>query len=84
MMSLIGTLIIGLIVGFIARALKPGDDKLGWTMTAILGVAGSFLAGRAGKAFGLYQAGHAAGFIASIVGAVVLLFVYALVKSKVK
>jgi uncharacterized membrane protein YeaQ/YmgE (transglycosylase-associated protein family) len=84
MMSLIGTLFIGLIVGFIARALKPGDDKLGWIMTAILGVAGSFLAGHAGKAFGLYQAGQVAGFIASIFGAVVLLLVYALVRSKVK
>ena len=82
MMSLIGTVFIGLIVGFIARAIKPGDDKLGWIMTAILGVAGSFLASYAGKALGLYQAGHAAGFIASVVGAVVLLFVYALVKSK--
>ena len=82
MMSLIGTLFIGLIVGFVARAIKPGDDKLGWIMTAILGVAGSFLASYAGKALGLYQASQVAGFIASVVGAVVLLFVYALVKSK--
>jgi uncharacterized membrane protein YeaQ/YmgE (transglycosylase-associated protein family) len=82
MLSILGTLFIGLIVGFIARAVKPGDDKLGWIMTAILGVAGSFLAGYAGKALGFYQAGQVAGFIASIVGAVVLLFVYALVKSK--
>ena len=82
MMSLIGTILIGLVVGFIARALKPGDDKLGWSMTAILGVAGSFLAGYAGKALGFYQAGQVAGFIASVIGAVVLLFVYALVKSK--
>ncbi len=82
MMSLIGTLFIGLIVGFVARAIKPGDDKLGWIMTAILGVAGSFLAGYAGKALGLYQHGQVAGFVASVVGAVVLLFVYALVKSK--
>ena len=82
MMSILGTLFIGLIVGFLARAIKPGDDKLGWIMTAILGVAGSFLAGYAGKALGFYQAGQVAGFIASIVGAVVLLFVYALVKSK--
>lgn len=81
-MSILGTLFIGLIVGFIARALKPGDDKLGWIMTAILGVAGSFLADYAGKALGFYQAGQVAGFVASIVGAVVLLFVYALVKSK--
>jgi uncharacterized membrane protein YeaQ/YmgE (transglycosylase-associated protein family) len=84
MMSILGTLFIGLIVGFIARAVKPGDDKLGWIMTAILGVAGSFLAGYAGKALGFYQSGQVAGFIASIVGAIVLLFVYALVKSKVK
>ena len=83
MMSILGTLFIGLIVGFVARAVKPGDDKLGWIMTAILGVAGSFLAGYAGTALGLYQAGQVAGFIASTVGAVVLLFVYALVKSKV-
>lgn len=82
MMALIGTLFIGLIVGFIARAIKPGDDKLGWIMTAILGVAGSFLADYAGKALGFYQAGQVAGFVASVVGAVVLLFVYALVKSK--
>ena len=84
MMAILGTLFIGLIVGFIARAVKPGDDKLGWIMTAILGVAGSFLAGYAGKALGFYQSGQVAGFIASIVGAIVLLFVYALVKSKVK
>lgn len=84
MMSILGTLFIGLIVGFVARAIKPGDDKLGWIMTAVLGVAGSFLAGYAGKAFGFYREGQVAGFIASVVGAVVLLFVYALVKSKVK
>ena len=82
MMTVLGTIFIGLIVGFIARALKPGDDKLGWVMTGILGVAGSFLASYAGRAFGLYQDGQVAGFIASVVGAVILLFVYALVKSK--
>ena len=84
MMAILGTLFIGLIVGFIARAIKPGDDKLGWIMTAVLGVAGSFLADYAGKAFGFYQAGHVAGFMASVVGAIVLLFVYALVKSKAR
>ena len=74
MMSILGTLLIGLVVGFIARAVKPGDDKLGWIMTAILGVAGSFLAGYAGKAMGWYQQGQVAGFIASVIGAIVLLF----------
>lgn len=82
MLSLLGTLFVGLIVGFIARAVKPGDDQLGWIMTAILGVAGSFLASYAGAALGLYPPGGAAGFIASVIGAVVLLVVYGLVKSK--
>lgn len=82
MMSLIGSLLIGLVVGFIARAVKPGDDKLGWIMTAILGVAGSFLANYVGQALGWYQAGETAGFLAAVVGAVVLLVIYSLVKGK--
>jgi uncharacterized membrane protein YeaQ/YmgE (transglycosylase-associated protein family) len=82
MMSLLGTLFIGLIVGFIARAVKPGDDKLGWIMTALLGIAGSFVANYVGAALGLYKGGDAAGFIASVIGAVVLLFIYGLIKGK--
>ena len=82
MMSILGTLFIGLIAGFIARMIKPGDDSMGWIMTAILGVAGSFLASYAGAALGLYARGQAAGFIASVVGAVVLLVIYGLLKKK--
>lgn len=82
MMSILGTLFIGLIAGFIARMIKPGDDSMGWIMTAILGVAGSFLASYAGAALGLYAQGQAAGFIASVVGAVVLLVIYGLLKKK--
>ncbi len=82
MFEILGTLFVGLIVGFIARALKPGDDKLGFIMTAILGVAGSFLANYAGAAMGLYKQGDAAGWIAAVVGCIVLLFVYGLIKSK--
>jgi uncharacterized membrane protein YeaQ/YmgE (transglycosylase-associated protein family) len=82
MLSLLYTLIIGLVAGLIARAIKPGDDKMGWIMTAVLGVAGSFLASFAGQLLGWYSQGQVASFIASIVGAVVLLFVYAFVKSK--
>jgi uncharacterized membrane protein YeaQ/YmgE (transglycosylase-associated protein family) len=82
MFSIIGTILIGLVVGFIARAIKPGDDKLGWIMTAILGVAGSFLASYAGAAMGWYQPGQAAGWIASVVGAVILLFIYGMVAKK--
>ncbi len=82
MMSILGTILIGLVVGFIARAIKPGDDKLGWIMTAVLGVAGSFLASYAGTAMGWYRPGEAAGWIASVVGAVILLFIYAMVAKK--
>jgi uncharacterized membrane protein YeaQ/YmgE (transglycosylase-associated protein family) len=82
MMSILYTLFIGLIVGFIARAIKPGEDNLGWIMTAVLGVAGSFVATYAGQALGLYAAGSAAGWIASVVGAIVLLVVYGMVAKK--
>lgn len=82
MLELLGTIFVGLIVGFIARAVKPGDDKLGWIMTAILGVGGSFLANFAGQSLGWYKPGDAAGWIASVVGAIVLLVVYGFVKSK--
>lgn len=80
MMSILGTLFIGLIAGLVARMLKPGDDSMGWIMTALLGVAGSFLASYAGAALGLYVPGQPAGFIASVVGAVVLLVIYGLLK----
>ncbi len=82
MFSLLGTLFIGLIAGFVARAIKPGHDGMGWIMTAVLGVAGSFLASYGGAALGLYKPGQAAGFIASVIGAVVLLVLYGLVKKK--
>ena len=80
MTSIIGTIIIGFIVGLIARAVKPGDDKLGIVMTTLLGVAGAFIARYVGEALGWYQQNQAAGWIASVVGAVVLLFIYGLIK----
>ncbi|HEY1128724.1 MAG TPA: GlsB/YeaQ/YmgE family stress response membrane protein [Roseateles sp.] len=82
MMSILGTLFIGLIAGLVARMLKPGDDSMGWIMTALLGVAGSFLASYAGAALGLYAPGQPAGFVASVVGAIVLLALYGLLKKK--
>ena len=82
MMSIIGTIVIGFFVGLIARALKPGEDKLGWIMTSVLGIAGSFIASYLGAALGLYQRGQAAGFLASVVGAVILLVVYGMVTKK--
>lgn len=82
MMAILGTLFIGLIAGFIARALKPGNDGMGWIMTALLGVAGSFVASYLGAALGLYQPGQPAGFLASVIGAILLLVVYGLVRKK--
>jgi uncharacterized membrane protein YeaQ/YmgE (transglycosylase-associated protein family) len=81
-MGILYTLLIGLVVGFIARAIMPGEQKLGWIMTAVLGVAGSFLANFVGKAMGMYADGSAAGWIASVVGAVILLIVYGMVQKK--
>ena len=68
--------IIGFVVGLIARAVMPGEQKLGLIMTAVLGIVGSLVAGFLGQAVGWYQPGQPAGFIASIVGAVIVLFVY--------
>jgi uncharacterized membrane protein YeaQ/YmgE (transglycosylase-associated protein family) len=82
MLSLLGTLFVGLIVGLIARAVKPGDDKLGLIMTSLLGVAGAFLASYVGVAMGWYQQGDPAGWIASVLGAIVLLILYGLLKGK--
>jgi len=80
MLSILGTIVVGFIVGLIARAVKPGDDSLGWIMTTVLGVAGSLLASYAGTAMGWYAAGTPAGWIASVIGAIVLLVIYGLFK----
>jgi uncharacterized membrane protein YeaQ/YmgE (transglycosylase-associated protein family) len=80
-MGLIGTIIVGLIVGALARFIMPGEQKMGWIMTILLGVAGSLLAGFIGQALGWYQAGQGAGWIASVVGALVLLFVVGKLRS---
>ncbi len=74
-MGIIGTIFVGLIVGAIARLLMPGDQKMGWILTCLLGIGGSVAAGFIGQAMGWYAAGQGAGWIASVVGALVLLFV---------
>jgi len=79
-MGFIGTIVIGLIVGLIARFLKPGDDSMGWIMTILIGIGGSLLATYGGQAVGIYQAGQTAGFIGAVVGAVILLVIYSFVK----
>ena len=74
--------VIGFVVGLIARAILPGTQSLGIILTAVLGIAGAFLAGFAGQAMGLYAQGQPAGFIASVIGAIVLLLIVGLIKGK--
>lgn len=81
-MELLWTLIIGLIVGAVAKFLMPGRDPGGFIITMLLGVAGAFVAGFLGEALGIYQVGEAAGFIASVLGAMLILFIYRLVVSR--
>ena len=74
-MSIIAAILIGLIVGLVARLLHPGKDGLGLIMTALLGIAGSMLASYGGQFIGIYHAGEVAGFIGAVVGAVLILFI---------
>lgn len=77
-MGIISTIVIGFIVGLVARALLPGKQAMGFVLTAVLGVVGSLLATYLGQAMGWYTAGAGAGFVASIVGAIVVLVIYGL------
>ena len=81
-MSIIITIIVGFIVGLIARAVMPGNQSMGLIMTTILGIVGSLVASYGGAALGLYPAGSPVGWIASIIGAIVVLFLYGLVTKK--
>ena len=83
MLSLIWAIIVGFIAGLIARALHPGDDKAGFIITTLLGIGGSLLATYGGRMLGWYSANEAAGFIVSVIGAVIVLAIYNLVRKKV-
>jgi len=82
MLSLLWTLIIGLVVGAVAKFLMPGKDPGGIWITMILGIAGSILATYLGQAIGWYQAGQGAGFIMSVAGAILLLVLYRLIRGR--
>jgi uncharacterized membrane protein YeaQ/YmgE (transglycosylase-associated protein family) len=75
-MDILTTLIIGLIVGALAKLIMPGKDPGGFIITILLGIAGAFIAGWLGSAFGWYEAGESPGIIMSVIGAVVLLAIY--------
>ena len=81
-MGIISTIIVGFIVGLLARAILPGRQAMGFILTTILGVVGSVLAGYIGQALGWYRAGEGVGFIGSIVGAIIVLAIYGMVARK--
>ena len=84
-MEILWTLLIGLLVGIVAKFLMPGRDPGGFIITTLLGIAGAFVAYGIGRAFGWYADGEAAGFLASVVGAILLLALYRmLVRPKVR
>ena len=81
-MDIIYMLVIGLIVGVLAKAIMPGRDPGGIIVTILLGMAGSVVAGFIGREMGWYRSGQPAGFIAAIGGAILLLLVYRMVVSR--
>lgn len=78
-MHIIWTILIGFVVGLLAKMFTPGRDPTGFFITAAIGIAGSLLATYGGQAVGLYTAGEPAGFFGSLVGAIILLVLYHLV-----
>jgi uncharacterized membrane protein YeaQ/YmgE (transglycosylase-associated protein family) len=82
MLHFIWEALVGLVIGAVAKFVMPGKDPGGILITMLLGVAGSLLAGWIGSAVGLYQPGASAGFIMSVLGAVVLLAIYRAIKGK--
>jgi len=81
-MGIIIMIIVGFIVGLIARAIMPGNQKMGFVLTALLGIAGSLVAGFLGRALGWYAEGDPVGWIASVIGAIIVMFVYGLIAGK--
>lgn len=78
-MDLVWIIVIGFVVGLIAKMITPGRDPSGFFITAALGIAGALLATFIGRSMGYYTAGQPAGFIGSLIGAVVVLLIYHLV-----
>ena len=78
-MEILAWIIFGLFVGVVAKFLMPGDDPGGFIVTVALGVLGALLGGWLGRGLGMYGPGDAAGFVMSVIGAVVLLGLYRLI-----
>lgn len=78
-MEIVWTLIIGLVVGLVAKMLMPGRDPGGFIVTALIGIAGAFIASAIGRAMGWYTQGEPAGFLAAVGGSIILLAIYRMV-----
>jgi uncharacterized membrane protein YeaQ/YmgE (transglycosylase-associated protein family) len=83
-MGILWTIIIGFVVGIIAKFVMPGDktEPKGFILTVILGIVGAFVATFLGQSVGWYSAGESAGILGSVVGAVIVLFIYGLVAGR--
>lgn len=81
-MGIVWTILVGLVIGVIAKFLHPGKENMGFIATILLGIGGSFVAGMVGQTMGWYQAGEGAGFVASVVVAIVLLMIYGRLRDK--
>ena len=79
-MGILWTIVLGFVIGVLAKFLHPGKENMGFISTILLGIAGSFLAGVIGQDLGWYQAGEGAGFIASVIVAILLLVIYGKVR----
>lgn len=82
MLGLLWTLLIGLVIGAVAKLLMPGRDPGGFLITMAIGIAGSFVGRLLGRMIGLYDRGEGAGFIMSVAGAMLLLWVYRVIQSR--
>jgi uncharacterized membrane protein YeaQ/YmgE (transglycosylase-associated protein family) len=82
MFDILGMIVFGLIVGALAKLLMPGRDPGGWIITILLGIAGSVVAGMLGRMLGIYSEGQAAGWIMSVLGAMLLLWVYRMFRAR--
>jgi uncharacterized membrane protein YeaQ/YmgE (transglycosylase-associated protein family) len=82
MFHLIWVIVIGFVAGLLARFIMPGKDPGGFIFTTLLGIAGALVATFLGRLIGWYPAGASAGFIAAIAGAVIVLFLYRVIKKK--
>lgn len=81
-MGIIWTILIGFVAGLIARALMPGPNPMGFILTAVLGIVGALVANFLGRALGWYGEAEGAGLIASVIGALIVLFVYGLIAKR--